>query len=660
MDELSRIEIGLDLLDEAYELSIGDNKTDQIEVLYNFLVSSEEDSTDIEKTLCSSHGLTKELLRVYKRDSWLLVLLDSYEYLRYLDVTTSITDDELQILTELDGLNFTFTNIYSYFSSPTTKEKIKLLLKRYYEYIGKGNEFTKSCRDYNYDNQTPFRNALTDYVGNVEAMDFLCAIFDQLDEKYQAQINETITGESEPEFDSEEEFPEDFDEDYPLDEEYFDEEEYNSAVDEMFDEHEEVVEQIMANFKTELFDKVITWMEDYFEDKFESDNFIGFFLSFVYRTILNNKNTGRLFKEEESLLKLFESSDDNYGLLIETFYDNREFIFVALDIFTKNYYKKHMDILTLRDDCDNDIEKQKIASLDEHYPFSKSITNIQLISSPLYESYDMIFMKYKIDYPDDYLDRIYSFLMNDTSFEPIFYELDVEGDLNYHRILMIRYFTRRFVEMIQIKKLSVNQEEMFAYSELSMQGLELINIIKNFSKNGITILKGYEFILGKTDAELKAHIRSFDKMVELKRVFQIDPMILGDSIYYRALNDSELYRYLEVNGIEKTVQYLLSMVNSDYEIVREFINEIMVSIYTSAKEKEIADSIEQTIMLVYEVESSDVELYIKTVLSDSSLLYQLLVKYYEIEKEEEFPAKYEDKVVKFPKVKQKLYPLPNE
>lgn len=659
MEELSRIEIASDLLDEAYALS-EDNGGKQIETIYKFLVSSKDDASGIDESLCSHHNLTKKLLKVYKKDSWLIVLLDSYEYLRYLDVTVSISDEELQILTELDSLNFTFTDIYDYFYNVANKEKIKTLLVRYYEYIGKGNDFTKSCRDYNFDNQTAFRNALTDYVGNVEAMDFMCAIFDQLDEKYQSQINAVVTGEEEPELDDEEFDDEEMPEEYLEDPDEFDEEGYQAAIDEMFDEHEEAVEQIMVNFKTELFDKIISWLEDYFDDKFESDNFIGFFISYVYRTILDNKKNGRLFKEEESLLKLLENPDANFGLLVETFYDNSEFVFVSLDIFTKRYYKSHMDVLTMRDVTTDVAENNQIAMLDEHYPYKKEVLDAKLISSPLYEMYDMVFMKYKLDYPGDYLERLYSLLMDDTSFEPVFYELDIEGDLTYHRIMMIRYFTRRFVEMIQIKRLGVEKEEMFAYVDLEIEKISLVGIIKNFSKNGIQILKGYEFILSQTESELKNHIRSLDKKVELKRLLQIDPLIIGESTYYRAFNDTELYRYIEQNGIEKTVQYLIDLSKNDYESAREHINELMVSIYSVAKEKETLDTLEQMIALVYEVESSDVELYVRTALNDPTVLYQLISKYYENEKEEEFPTKYEDRVVKFPKVKQKLYPFPNE
>lgn len=72
MEELSRIEIASDLLDEAYALS-EDNGGKQIETIYKFLVSSKDDASGIDESLCSHHNLTKKLLKVYKKDSWLIV-----------------------------------------------------------------------------------------------------------------------------------------------------------------------------------------------------------------------------------------------------------------------------------------------------------------------------------------------------------------------------------------------------------------------------------------------------------------------------------------------------------------------------------------------------------------------------------------------------------
>ena len=284
----------------------------------------------------------------------------------------------------------------------------------------------------------------------------------------------------------------------------------------------------------------------------------------------------------------------------------------------------------------------------------------KIVSTELYEYYDMLFMKYKLEYPGDYLEQIYLALIGKKTLEADFYELDIEGDVTWHCIAMIRYFTRKFFEKIYIEPLGVTEEEMNAFLDLNKDEMSLTDVVRNFMNYGIIILKGYENTLNQTDVELKNSIRTFEKTVQVRKLIQIDPMLIGESTYYRALNDSELYQYLENNGIEKTVQYLFELGQTKYAEAREFINEIMVTIYSSIQEKDETDSLEQTIRLLFEIESGDVEGYIKVVLGDNSLLYQLLSKYYEIEKSEEFPTKYEDKVVKFPKVKQKLYPFPND
>lgn len=654
MNELSRIEIAFDLLEEAYNLSKNNNKEYQIETLYYFLTSNENDKSTIDDTLCYRHSLDKQLLNVYKKDAWLIALLDSYEYLKHLSISESISEKEKQILTELDSLEFTFTHLYAYFKDVSNKPKIKIILSRYYEYMKKGNEFIESCREYNFDNQTPFRNALTDYIENVEAMDFLCILFDQLDEKYQKQINELVTGEDETyeeELLANEEIEEDFIEDD------IDEDEYQSAMDEMFDGYEDEVEQILNNFQNELFDKTMDWLEDYFDDKYDSDNFIGFFISYVYQILLNKQNKSA---EEESLLKLMESTNDNYELLIESFYDNKEYVFVLLDNFTKTYYENQMDILTIRDTNNSSLVHQKMNSLDEHYPSQNKYSTYKLISSPLYEIYDMVFMKYKMDYPDDYLERLFYFLMDDSTFDSVFYELDVDGNLTMHRVLMIRYFTRKFLETIHQKASDVTEVEMGAYIDSSSQPYNLVNIINNFAKNGIQILKGYEYCLKQTDIEFKQNIRRMDKMSKLKDLVRVDPMVIGDSNYYRALTDSPLYQYVENNGIDQTVRHLSELAKKDYSSAKEYINELMVSIYSNAKEKNKLALFEQTIVLLYESENNDVDKYIMKILGDYSMLSQLIFKYYEAEKNEDFPIAYEDRVVKFPKVKQKLYPYPDE
>ena len=480
-------------------------------------------------------------------------------------------------------------------------------------------------------------------------------LFDELDDKYQKQINAAITGESLDE-ESEESYEEDLEEDYS--EEDFNEEEYQAAIDEMMADHEELVHQVLQNFSVDLHNKLMDWLEDYFEDKFESDNFLGFLLSYLYKMLLDAKANGKLTKDEGALLKLFELPDANAENLIQSFYDSENYAFTVMDTFSRHYFEAHTDILMMRDSIRELMPISKISSLDEHYPGSKMVGEVTLRASEIYELCDMVFMKYKLDYPADYIENLYVMLTNTTDFEPVFYELDMDEDAMYCRIILIRYFCRVFIENIFNKDMNqTSVDEYRAFHQLMEQAPTNINIFKTFKTFGIEILELYEKTLNFKIANEKKNIRAAQKADILKTMALVDPMIIGDSTFYRALTDSKLYQYLEQNGLEQTSLMLYTLSLEDYNEARELLNEILVSIYMHAVEKKEKDSIEQAVISVFDVKSCDAEQFIKTSLSEISLLFELLEHYLTNEKDEDYPMKFEERIVMFPKVKEKLYPL---
>ena len=192
MDELNRIQIAADLLDEVLNRCEEKKFEDRITVIYNFLLDTVNDNSGFNRELCLAHGISNQLLRTYKKDSWFIILLDSYEYLRYLKEKNSLSSEETIVLTELDKLECTFTNLFEYFMSSTNEGKIRILITKYYEYIAKGEDYIKMVEDYNYENQTPYRNVLTDYIFDITVMDELASLFSYLDDKYQGQINRVV------------------------------------------------------------------------------------------------------------------------------------------------------------------------------------------------------------------------------------------------------------------------------------------------------------------------------------------------------------------------------------------------------------------------------------------------------------------------------------
>ena len=658
MNELSRIEIAAQLLEELNVLCIESDQRSKMEIIYNFLLGDETTSS-FDNLFCTNHGVEQKILDVYKKDSWLLILLDAYEYLIASGETEELSKIQQSFLTKLDSIEFNFTNLYSFFTSKDNKEEIIEGIKSYYEYWRKGNEFVKTCRDYCFDNQTEFRNKLTSYVSNIEAMDFLAAIFDDLDSQYQSKIEGVVSGEEVPEFDEEEydEYSDDYDE---SDDDDFDEEEYQNAVDEMFSDNAEEIEQLMINFKSELHGKVMDFLEDYLEDKFECDEFIGFFMSYVYRIILHNKEHKKSFKEEEQLFKVLSLESSSAALIIESFYSNPDYVFAALDSFCRFYYKKDCDVLTLRDDVSTSIERKRINEMDEHFPFGKRIEQYKLVNNPYYEIYDMLYMKFKLDYPDDYAIRLFNSLTT-IDYDPIFYEFDLDEDINYHRLMMIRYFSRKYVEATSVRDMvSIPNKEYETFEKLLSEEFNPRALIGIFAKYGITILSGYNYLLDKTISQEKAIVKRIYDAGYGDSLFKIDPGMISDSLYYRALNDTPLYKYVEENGIEKTVKFLIELSKSNYEQYEDYMKEVFASLYCSFEDNQKLDSVENTVKLVIDSSKYSLAGCFKAIISDELLMYQLLAKYYDIENTDDYPTPIEDRIVAQPKVKQKLYPLNDE
>lgn len=657
MDEPSRMMIASDLLDEAYELTQDYEGIEKINIIYKFLIGAKSDVSGLNESICSSHVISQELLNVYKRDAMVVLFANGYEYLRYLDKENEIYDEERQLLNDLDKLSFTFTHLFDYFTSPKNYDKVIRLLVRHYEYISKSNKIINECQDYSFDNQTPFRNAIVDYLSNVEALDFVCMLFDELDEKYQGQINFVVSGEEEVDDDEKIMLEEEWDEEEFVEED-FDEEAYQESIDELFNDHSEAVHQILLNFQVEFHDKLMDWLENYFGDKFESDNFFGFLASYLYKFLLDTKKNGRLLEEEKQLLDLYERPDTQADILIQSFYDNPKYAFEAIESLSRHYYDYHTDILTMRDREEDDFVASKIRMLDEYYPTNKLTSKVILRSTEIYEICDMIFMKYKIDYPNDYLERLYTMLIQNSDFEPIFYELDMGEDALYCRIILIRYFCRIFISSISIADLSsITSDEYPAFEQIMGQEATNYNLAKIFSKYGLEILKRYELTLNLETKNERENIRKNKKSGVLKRMFLIDPMIVGDSTFYRALTDSKIYQYIEQNGIAKANSYLHTLAKEDYIEARDMLNEILVSIYMNAESKQELNAIERMVMSSFDMKKDDFAFFIKAALDDLVVLLQLLEQYYENEKDEDYPLKFEERLVQLPKVKEKLYPL---
>ena len=136
--------------------------------------------------------------------------------------------------------------------------------------------------------------------------------------------------------------------------------------------------------------------------------------------------------------------------------------------------------------------------------------------------------------------------------------------------------------------------------------------------------------------------------------------MISDSLYYRALNDTPLFKYVEQYGVEQTIKYLINLAQSDYEQYEDYMKEVIASIYCHLKDVSKMDSTEYVVKALIDNEDDSLNHYFRALLEDESLMCCLLNKYYEIETMEDYPKPIEERIVEQPKVKQKLYPVFNE
>ena len=226
---------------------------------------------------------------------------------------------------------------------------------------------------------------------------------------------------------------------------------------------------------------------------------------------------------------------------------------------------------------------------------------------------------------------------------------------------MIRYFSRKFIEAVSSEEMkATSTNEYAAFEMLLSDDLDQKTFLNAFMRYGISILKGYEKILGKTISEEKLAIKNLFASGLGNKIFRIDPGMLSDSLYYRALNDTPLFKYVEQHGIEQTIKYLIGLAQDDYAQYEDYMKEVIAAIYCHLKDVPQLDSTEYVVKSLIDSENDDLNNYFKVLVQNESLMHCLLSKYYEIETMEDYPKPIEDRIVEQPKVKQKLYPIMNE
>ena len=68
-------------------------------------------------------------------------------------------------------------------------------------------------------------------------------------------------------------------------------------------------------------------LEEYFEDKFDMDDFVGYFMSYVYAFLLKERQEGPMAIEDEEMLKLLSQKKLSFELVVESFYASKDYVF---------------------------------------------------------------------------------------------------------------------------------------------------------------------------------------------------------------------------------------------------------------------------------------------------------------------------------------------
>ena len=651
MENLSRIEISNRLLSELYSKYsyLDDGKIS--ELFHSFLVS---ENNPLTQDLCRKYDIDEEQLRMNKNDMILEILSSGYGYLRYVKTFCKIPEIEEAILSDLESLSFSVEALVDYFKNPLQKEKMKELLIDYFVYRTQDDNFILGCQEYLFNEFPEFYERIQKLIRYVELMDFIAIIHDEVTKKYESEDFDEYEL-----FDDEEESEEeDYEESYegsvlemkPVD--------YESEYDEEEDPYELMIQmKKLEREKEEIFARIMKLLEESFEDKCDMDDFVGYCMSYVYAFLLKERQEGPMAIEDEEMLKLLSQKKLSFELVVESFYASKDYVFNSVDLFAEEYYSAKGDIFGIREKFSGKVDNERFNLLDSYYEGPELDYEIIYIGSPIIEVFQSILADIYEKNPTDYVGEIWQ-LLRDPDFDcSIFkeYGLDLRN-LEYYRVLMMRYLARKYVEFISFKPISsFDLGELYVY-----QGLMHIEVTPNnmkllFDMGYYFMIPAYYELLGKSIPHEKCIIRRLRSNGLLPNIVKLDSSCVTDSVYRKALQESEFYSILEVNGEQTTISYLKHLAKTEKETVIDYLKELLVSDYYYAKEGNLQDPLSLSIFRLIEGEG-DIKEYLHQLLENEALLKEMLSRYLAMESKTEYSLSYQEKLETSPKVKQKLYP----
>lgn len=654
MERLSRIQISNQLLDELYDKYKSLSDEELSTTFYSFLVS-DNDEKGVTQSICLEYNVSAKDLQIRKNDIILEIVASGYGYLRYAATFCELPLIETEILKDLDNLlSYSIKDIIEYFKNPSNQEKMKLLIIDYCVCMTQDADFIADYKLYLYNEPTEFYQRIKSLIGYVEVMDIIAIIHEEIMRKYESgEVDEYELFSDSSEGDDE--YEEEGEEEYPSGGVL---ELASGDIDEDEDSYEDMI--IMQRLKREqedLFATIIEFLEDYYQDKFAADDFIGYFMSFVYALLLKERQEQPMAIEDEELLRMLSRKELSFEYAVEMFYASKEYVFSSIDLFVQEYYVHGGDIFSIRENFSGKVDNDRFNILDSYYIGPEPNYKIIYIGSPLSDTFAEMLLDIKTRNPDDTVGEIYQLLLDPNYDCSLFEKFGFDKqNLPLYKRLMMRFLARKYVESVCFKQVSsFSLEELYIYQGLMHIEVTDKNIEILFSMGYYFMIPAYYEMLEKGEIYEKCIIRKLKGANLLANMVKIDSSCLGETVYRKALQESEFYAILETNGITTTISYLNHLSKMESGTAMDYLKELLLANYYYAKEENLEDALSHTIIRLMDGDT-DIHSYLHEMIQNKDLLEELLKRYLAQETKAEYPLSYHEKLEQAPKIKQKLYP----
>ena len=440
MDSKNRLDFARDLLVKLYNEHAKLSDEELLDMMYDFLMGKEHSKYLLAEKLCYTYEIRPEELELYRHDMIIDIIFTVYQYWRYVKTMHATSPLEEEIMSELEDLPFSIGQLQGYFHDAKNELKVRTLLLDYFVYTTQPKQFILDCQEYIQEEPTIFYDELARYESYIGVLDEIALIYDDVYAKYHPE---------------EEEESYSFDLVYLNEDEELDEEELEEEISSEL----EILEQVQQ----ELFETILNYLEDVYQDKDDIDDFIGFFMSYVYAFLCQAKQTpitkdgqqmatSVLTIEDEELLKLLNHPDANFEVITESFWCNKEYVFDCVEFFCREYFLRGGKIFEEREKIQDRNAQKRIEMMDPLYTKPQVELNILYVGKPIARIFDQLLMEVKRNHPVDYTEEIYEIAMNAQKAEEAFkpYELSKVGMKHYQNLLM-RYLSRKYLEKVIIK-----------------------------------------------------------------------------------------------------------------------------------------------------------------------------------------------------------------